>query len=137
LVIPFDSHGKANSREAQRDKKTWEFPLLYLRGKDPYMAHCADIEQGVAYEVHSPSPLGVLTDFERTPQGYLLTFFLGDRMRAVWIDVTGAVMKDITLPNSQYSEMMLSGQTAITEDGSLYVMSSTRHGIEVHFAAAP
>jgi hypothetical protein len=137
LVAPFGPQGKANSREAQRDKETWAFPLLYLPGKDPYIAHCADIEQGVAYEVHSASPLGVLTDFERTPQGYLLTFFLGDRMRAVWIDENGAVLKDITLPNSQYSEMMLSGQTAITEDGSLYMMSSTKHGIEVHYAAAP
>jgi Tol biopolymer transport system component len=137
LVAPFDSEGRANSREIQRQKKAWEFPLLYPEGGDPYLAHYADVKEGLAFEVHSASPLGVLTDFEKTPQGYLMTFSLGDRIRGVWIDPAGNVLKDVTLPKGAYSEINFNGQAAVAPDGSLYAMSSTERGIEIHFVRAP
>jgi hypothetical protein len=133
LVAPFNSQGQANSREVQRQKETWEFPKRYAEGQDPYVAHYADMMTGVVFEVHAVSPLGVLTEFEKTPQGYLMTFSIGDRIRAVWIDLAGNVVKDVTLPNDQYSEINFNGQVAITQAGSLYVLSSTERGIEVHF----
>jgi hypothetical protein len=137
LVAPFNSQGQANSREAQRQKGTWEFPLRYVEGQDPFVAHYADVKERLAFEVHSASPLGALTDFEKTPQGYIMTFSLGDRIRAVWIDPAGFVLKDVTMPNSQYSEINFNGQVAVAQDGSLYVMSSTKRGIEIHFVNAP
>jgi hypothetical protein len=137
LVAPFDEQGKANSREAQRDKGTWELPKRYVESQYPYLVESADVMRGIAFEVHSLSPLGVLTDFERTPEGYIMTFSLSDRMRAVWVDDAGAVLKDVTLPKIEYSEVYLYGQTAVTPDGALFVMSSTRRGIEVHYVAPP
>lgn len=137
LVAPFNSQGQANSREAQRQKETWEFPLHYVEGQDPYLARYADVQEGVAFEVRSASALGVLTDFERTPLGYLLAFSLGDRIRAVWIDDAGAVLKDVTLPKGQHSEINFNGQVAVTQDGSLYAMGSTERGIEVHGVKPP
>jgi hypothetical protein len=137
LVAPFNSAGEANSREAQRQRETWEFPKLYVEGQDPYLARYADLEAGEAFEVHSISPLGVLTEFEKTPQGYIMVFSLGDRIRGVWIDPAGLVLKDVTLPNSQYTEINFNGQVAVAQDGSLYVLNSTERGIEIHFVGAP
>ena len=137
LVTPFDSLGQANSREAQRQKETWNLPKRYVEDQYPFVALYADIKKGLAYEVHSASPLGALTDFEKTPQGYIMTFSLGDRIRVVWIDPTGLVLKDVTLPKGQYSEINFNGQVAITEDGSVYVLGSTERGIEIHFEGAP
>ena len=137
LVAPFNSQGQPNSREAQRQKHTWKFPKRYVEGMDPFVAHYADVKEGVAFEVHSVSPLDVITDFEKTPQGYLLTFSLGDRIRGVWIDPAGLVLKDVTLPNSQYTEINFNGQVAVAQDGSLYVLNSTERGIEIHFVGAP
>lgn len=85
LVVPFNSQGGANFREIQRQKETWEFPERYVEGQDPFVAQFADVKKGVAFEVHSASPLGVLTEFDKTPQGYIMTFSLGDRIRAVCI----------------------------------------------------
>jgi hypothetical protein len=137
LIAPFNSQAQPNSQETQRDKRKWEYPLRYVEGHDPYLAHYADIKQGVAFEVHSASPLGVLTEFEKTPQGYILVFSLGDRIRAVWIDPAGHVLKDATLPNSQHTEINFNGQVAVSPDGSLYAMSSTERGVEIHYTAAP
>jgi hypothetical protein len=111
--------------------------MLYLEGEDPYIAHYADTKAGVAFVVHSVSPLGVLTEFDQTPQGYIMTFSLGDRIRAVWINPAGNVLKDVTLPNGLYSEINFNGQVAVAQDGSLYAMSSTERGIEIHFVEAP
>lgn len=137
LVVPFTSQGQPNSREVQRQKETWEFPLRYVEGEDPFVAQYADVMEGVAFEVHSASPLGVLTEFEKIPQGYIMTFSLGDRFRAVWIDSSGSVLKDVTLPKGQNSEINFNGQVAVTQDGSLYAMGSTERGIEVHVVTPP
>jgi hypothetical protein len=120
-----------------RQKESWEFPMRYVEGQDPYLAHYADVQAGKAFEVHSQSPLGVLTEFDKTPQGYILTFSLGDRIRAVWIDHVGIVIKDVTLPKGDYSEINFNGQVAVAQDGSLYVLSSTERGIEIQFVTAP
>jgi hypothetical protein len=137
LVSPFSSAGEANSREAQRQKETWDYPKLYVEGQDPYVARYADVEAGLAFEVHCVSPLGVLTEFEKTPQGYLLSFSLGDRIRGVWIDPEGTVLKDVTLPDGEYTEINFNSQAAVGADGSLYTLSSTERGVEIHFVEAP
>jgi hypothetical protein len=137
LVVPFDAEGQPNSREAQRDKETWDYPKLFVEGQDPYIARYADRKAGVAFEVHSASPLGVITEFDKTPQGYLMVFSLGDRIRGVWIDPAGEVLKDVTLPDDEFTEINFNSQAAVGADGSLYVMSSTKRGIEIHFIGAP
>lgn len=137
LVVPFNAEGQPNSRKAQQQKDTWDYPKLYVEGQDPYIARYADVMEGVAFEVHSVSPLGVLTEFEKTPQGYLMAFSLGDRLRGVWIDPAGNVLKDVTLPDNDYTEVNFNSQAAIGKDGSLYVMSSTERGIEIHRVEAP
>ena len=136
LVAPFNPQGLANSREVQRQKESWGFPKRYVEGMDPFVVHLADVKQGLAFELHSVSPLGAITDFEKTPQGYIL-IFSGDQIRAVWIDPAGLVLKDVMLPKGQYSEINFDGQSAVAQDGSLYVMSSTERGIEIRFIGAP
>jgi hypothetical protein len=67
-----------------------------------------------------------------------MTFNSGyEQIRAVWIDLKGNILKDVSLPNGQYSELSFDGQVDVSEAGSLYVMISTERGIEIHYAAAP
>jgi hypothetical protein len=108
-----------------------------MEGQAPYVVRFADVEAGTAFEVHSVSPLGVILGFERTPQGYLMLFELYNQVRAVWTDPAGTILKDLSLPAEQHTEVTLGGQVAVAQDGSLYVLSSTERGIEVHVAGAP
>ena len=136
MVAPISPNGEANDREAQRERQPWEFPYRYL--ESVFTARLAGIGEGLAFEVHSETGLGGLPGFEKTPQGYLLTFHSGyEQIRAVWIDLEGNILKDVTLPNGQYSEMSFDGQVAVSRDGSLYVLSSTERGIEIHFVGVP
>ena len=141
LVTPFTGD-QVNSRKAQRDRQTWKLPCRMVIGTDGafdwHRARFADVETGLAYEVHSDSGLGAIAAFEKTPQGYLMAFNSGaEQVRAIWIDPAGLILKDVTLPNGMYSVLSASGQMAVAQDGSFYLMSSTKNGIEVHFAAAP
>jgi hypothetical protein len=140
-VAPFNPEGEANSREDQRQKLAWELPYRFVedeQGLSPFTARFADIQAGVAFEVHAEAGLGVILGFERTPQGYVMIFSSGyEQIRAVWIDAAGMILKDVTLPNGQYSELSFDGQAAVAEDGSLYVLSSTERGVEIHFEGAP
>jgi hypothetical protein len=63
--------------------------------------------------------------------------FEGDQLRAVWFDGSGKVLKDVTLPKEEYSEINSVGRTSVARDGSLYFMRSTENGIEVRFVKAP
>jgi hypothetical protein len=140
LVAPFNSAGESNSRDAQRQKETWDLPYRYVEGAegfDLYTAHFADVKEDVAFEVHSPVGFGGLVDFEKTPQGYLMIFDGFEQIRAVWIDPLGSILKDVTLPRGKFTELSLSGQVAVTQDGSLYVLGSTKRGIEIDYIEAP
>lgn len=141
LVVPFGAEGEANDRETQRRKLPWLLPYQYLtaeQGLDPFTMRFADIPQRLAFEIHCRSSLGEIRRVERTPQGYLLAFSSSyEQIRAIWINEAGDILKDVTIPNGQYSDMAFEGQVAIAEDGSLYVMSSTASGIEIHYVKAP
>jgi hypothetical protein len=117
--------------------QTWDFPYRYVEGMDPYIARFADANKRLAFEVRSASPLGVIMGFEQSLQGYILTFSLGDKIRAIWIDSSGTVLNDVTLPNGLYTEVNFDGQATVSQDGSLYMMSSTERGIEIHYVCAP
>jgi len=78
----------------------------------------------------------VLTDFEKTAQGYVAIFH-SDTIRAVWFNSSGVVLQNVTLPNDQYSEVYFLSQVAIAQDGSIYVLGSTPGGIQVRFVKAP
>lgn len=133
LVSPFDAQGEVNPRETQRQKQSWDLPSV---GLDWNKLRFADTSTGVAFEVHSDAHIGA-QDFEKTPQGYLMILStVAEQIRAIWIDPTGRVLKDVILPNSAYS-MLSYGDIAVAQDGSLYVMSSTKNGIEIHFETAP
>jgi len=84
----------------------------------------------------SPPPLGAITYFEKTPQGYVAIFHF-DKIRAVWFDMDGNVLKDISLPNNQFSEIQVHGQVSIDNGGSLFILCSTPQGIEVRYIKAP
>ncbi len=90
----------------------------------------ADWEKGIAFTVRSASKLGAISVFEKTPQGSVAVFE-GDQLRAIWFNEAGKVMKDVTLPKEEYSEINPFGRSAITPDGSLYFLRSTESGIEV------
>jgi hypothetical protein len=96
----------------------------------------ADTKRGIAFEVHSVSPLGAITYFENTPQGYVAVFE-ADQLRAVWFDLTGNVLRDITLPREDYSEINSLGRIAVDSKGSLYILGSVKDGAEVRFVKAP
>jgi hypothetical protein len=136
LVEPFDPTGKVNSREVQRNKQTLALPYRFVENLDPYTARFGDAETGLAYEIHSGTPLGAITYFERTPQGYVVIFH-SDNIRAVWFDPSGNVLKDVSMPNDQFSEILVHGQVSIDNDGSLFILGSTPRGIEVRYVEAP
>jgi hypothetical protein len=136
-LSPFGPNGEPNSRQAQREKRTQELPYRYIENMDPYVSRFGDVAADLAFEVHSVSPLGAITDFERTPHGYLATFSSGDQIRAVWFDASGQVLQDVSLPNEQYSEVYFLTQVAIGQEGSIYVLGSTPRGVNVRFVPAP
>jgi hypothetical protein len=141
VVTPFTGN-QVNSREAQRERQTWKLPYQLVIETDGAFdwstARFADVEAGLAFEAHSDSGLGAIRAFEKTPQGYLMAFDSGsEQIRAIWINPAGFILKDVTLPNGLYTVLSAAGQMAVAQDGSFYVMSSTKNGIEVHFAATP
>ena len=136
LVSPFSPNGEVNSREEQRRRQNPALVYRFVENLDPYVARFGDVDAGLAFEMHSISPLGAIIYFEKTPQGYVVIFF-ADQIRAVWFNSSGNVLKDVTLPNDQYSEVEPYGQIAINQSGSLYVLGSTVKGIEVRFVKAP
>lgn len=134
-VEPFNLLGEVNPREVQRHKHNQVLP--FAEDLDPYMARFGDVNEGLAFEVHSVSALGGVAYFEKTPQGYLVVFG-GDQLRAIWFDPAGKVLKDITLlNNNRYSEIYLDGQLATDQYGSLYLLGSTEKGVEVRLVKAP
>lgn len=135
LVVPIDPFGKVNSREIQRQLQPAEFIVKYMTDS-VYTARFADVEKAIAFEVHSISPLGAITYFEDTPQGYV-AFFEADPLRAVWFDAQGNVLQDITLPRGDYTEINSVGRIALDSYGSLYILESFNYGIEVAFIHAP
>jgi hypothetical protein len=136
LVTPFGPSGEANSRQEQRHRRNPPFPYRYVEDVYPYVARFGDVEAGLAFEMHSISPQSAITYFEKIPQGYVAIFH-AMQIRAIWFDSAGTVLKDVTLPNDQYSEVDIHGQVAIDQNGSLYVLGSTAGGIEVRFVQAP
>jgi hypothetical protein len=135
IVVPFSPSGEVNTREAQRLKQPAEFLAKYMTDT-VHEVRLADTKKGIAFAVHSVSPLGAITYFEKTPQGYI-TVFEGDQIRAIWFDASGVVLQDIILPRDDYSEVNSLGRIAVDPQGSLYVMGSTARGIEVRFVEAP
>jgi len=136
LVKPFSPTGEVNSREAQRRKHNPALLFRFVENLDPYVARFGDVEADLAFEINSISPLGAITYFEKTPQGYIAVFH-ADQIRAVYFDSSGDVLKDVTLRNNQYSEVPFLGQVAFDKSGSLYVLGSTERGIEVRFVEVP
>jgi len=141
-VAAINAVGEINSREAQRQKHTWELPYRFVQGEeglDWSRAWFADVKEARAFEVHFDTPAGAIVAFERTPQGYLMVWGAMNayQLRAVWIDPEGSVLKDVTLPNEQYTQLSLYGDLVTAQDGSLYLLSSTKQGIGVHFVSAP
>lgn len=135
LVVPIDPSGEVNSREIQRQLQPTEFIVKYMTDS-VYTARFADVEKAIAFEVHSVSPLGAITYFESTPQGYVV-FFEADPLRAVWFDAQGNVLQDVTLPRGDYTEINSVGRIALDSNGSLYILESLKTGIEVRFVHAP
>jgi len=135
LVTPVNASGKANSRETQRQKQTPQLVMKYML-ETVNDVRFADWEEGLAFAVHSVSPLGAINIFEKTPQGYVTVFESG-QLRAVWFDKSGKVLKDVTLPREEYSEINPIGRASVTPDGSLYFLRSTENGIQVRFVKAP
>lgn len=135
VIVPFNPLGDANSREAQRQKQPAALLAKYMINS-VHDVRLADTLKGIAFSVRSASPLGAITYFGTTPQGYIV-IFEGDQIRAVWFDASGMVLQDITLPRDDYSEVNSKGRMAVDSQGSLYVMESTEKGIEIRFVKSP
>lgn len=135
IVVPFDASGEVNPREIQRQKQSPQLVVKYIT-QTVNEVRFADWGKGIAFAVHSISGLGAMECFEKTPQGYVAVFG-ADQLRAVWFDESGRVLKNITLPREDYSEINPFGRTTIVADTSLYFLRSTETGIEVRFVNAP
>jgi len=96
LIAPFSPSGTVNSREAQWQKYLTEHIVKYMTDTNNEVRF-ADTKKGIAYEIRSVSPLGAITYFENVLQGYVAVFE-ADKLRAIWFDPSGIVLKDITLP---------------------------------------
>ncbi len=137
FIAPFDPSGAVNSREQQRHRRNPNLLYRYVEGLDPYVARFADVRAGLAFELDSVSPLGAIAFFEKTPQGYVAVFGGGQQFRAIWFDPSGVVLKDVALPEEDYSEIELAGCLAVDPEGDLYVMNSVETGIQILSVAAP
>jgi len=135
IVEPYNPLGIVNSREAQRMKQPAELLAKYMTDS-VHEVRFADTQKGIAFAVHSESPLGAITYFEKTPQGYVAVFE-GIQIRMIWFGESGMVLKDVTLPRDDYSEINSLGRMAIDPHGTLYVLGSEEKGMVVHFVIAP
>jgi hypothetical protein len=136
LVAPFSLTGEANPREDQRLRHSPNLLYRFTEDLDPYVAQFADVEAGLAFEIRSTYPLGAITLFEKVSQGYIAIFY-AEQIRAVWFDLSGNILKDITLPNLRYSEIYPQGQVVVNENGELYILGSVEAGIEVRYIRKP
>ena len=134
LVVPFTPAGEENSREGQRLR--YSPNLIYRFVENIYEAQFADVEAGLVFEVRSPDPLGAITLFKKVPMGYIVIFH-ADQIRAIWFDPSGRILKDITLPNQQFSEIYWLRQVVVNEAGDLFVFYSQEIGVEVRRIATP
>jgi hypothetical protein len=66
-----------------------------------------------------------------------VAIFGADQLRAIWFDESGKVLKDVTLPREEYSEINSVGHSTIMPDGSHYFLRSTENALEVRFVKAP
>jgi hypothetical protein len=135
LVVSINSSGGVNSREIQQQKQPAKLLVKYMPDT-VYIARFADVAKGIAFEVHSVFPLGAITHFENTPQGYLAVFE-ADQFSAVWFDSSGNVLQVTTLPRDDYSEINSLGRIATDSKGSLYILQSISNGIEVRYVNSP
>jgi hypothetical protein len=135
LVVPVNSSGEVNPREIQQQILPAKLLVKYMTDT-VYAARFADVEKRVAYEVRSASPLGAIIFFEEVPRGYL-AILEGDLFRAVWFDPSGKILKDISLPRNDYSEINSLGRFASDENGSLYMLGAVNTGIEVRLFKTP
>lgn len=137
LVMPISTTGNVNSQKDQYLNKVQ--PDLFSRFADglfPYVAHFGDRQAETAFEMHSDAPLGAITHFEKVPQGYIAVFS-ADRIQAIWFTPEGKVIKNITLPNEQYSEINPTGQVVINQHGAIYILESTAVGVEIRYVNPP
>ncbi len=137
FVAPFLSSGEINSREGQRHRRNPNLLYRYVKGLEPYVARFADVEAGLAFELHSVSPLGAIISLDKTLQGYMVVIEVQPQYRAIWFDRSGVVLKDVVLPDEYYTDMSFSSRTSVNSHGDLYVLNSTKTGVQILYVAAP
>jgi hypothetical protein len=137
FVAPFLSSGEINSREGQRHRRNPNLLYRYVKGLEPYVARFADVEAGLAFELHSVSPLGAIVSLDKAPQGYIVVIEVQPQYRAIWFDRSGAILKDVVLPDEYYSDMSFSSRTSVNSHGDLYVLNSTKTGVQILYVSAP
>jgi hypothetical protein len=97
-----------------------------------------DSGNGVAFEMTaSRDQLGAVPEFARWDGGYVVIFEQTGTFRSVWIGADGAVISDLMIPNRSYSVFLPQARTSVTSNGDVYILDSTREGVQVERLAAP
>jgi hypothetical protein len=133
-VRAVDTNGTTRSREEQRGGRN-RTPLLVQFVNEQH-ARLADIKHRLAFELRSSSALGPISYFGRTPDGYV-TVFERQSFRVVWFDAQGTVLKDVLVPNNQYSVFNPNGRVGVDKADAVYILGSTANGIEIHRVPGP
>lgn len=137
LVTPINATGGVNSQEDQISNKIPpNLRFVFAEGLFPYVTHFTDTQAELAFEMRSEVSFGAITHFEKFPQGYV-AIFSADQIQALWFTPEGEVLKNVLLPNEQYTEINPGDQVAIDQNGAIYILESTAAGLEIRFVTAP
>lgn len=128
-IRSFSDTGKALSRTAQREERS-------PSGFEMYLPHdgtirLADRGAGKAFIVKADDEVGPISYFSRTDQGYVVAFRGVEIMRVAWFSPDGTVQRYVEAPSPEYAESSTTGRVTSSDDGTVFLLVSTKTGIEV------
>lgn len=128
MIQPLDSHGKLRPKNEQL--KDYAQANLLARWQDDFRSRFADTQQRLAFEIRSTEPLGAIEHFSKTNDGYVVVFE-GMNLRILWLDASGQLLSDVSVPNQAQSPIYPHGRIVVDKHGSVYYLSTTPSGLEI------
>lgn len=128
MIQPIAPPGVIKPREGQL--KDYSQAQLLTRWQDDSRSLFADLQQGLVFEIHSEELLGAIGHFSKIDGGYVVAFE-GTNLRILWLNNSGQLLNDISIPNQAQNPLYPYGHIIVDEKGSVYYLSTTPSGMEI------
>lgn len=127
-IRPLDSFG--NLKHQKEQLKNYSQEQLITRWQDPFRSRFADIQRGLAFEIQSKERLGAILHFSKIDNGYVVVF-TGKNLRILWLDDSGQVVGDVSVPNQALHPIYPHGRIAVDKHQSVYYLNTSSTGMEI------